>query len=1072
MDPWYYNRLSNASASFPTSGGASASDFHQQLAGHQSGGNGGTAPSSTSQLLLQAAHNSSLTSTPFNPGFLTPSPYDFPPLFPHSSKNSPYVSQQHRVLASAMASSKTSSDSDLAALRENYNPAHHPNLSSTGSTYFDHQNSSAGSIGWPHQANSPFGILPHQSVAASSTGAPIKPSASDYAFNAYSSQHLSQLTDYKSSSYSDVKSGGSYTDSKRGNRSQSPISSSKTSTTSSSSSVYLGLTNTSSSYPAAEPSPRSGYSSSSKYTGSSSGLQQQSCIVSTPDVHQASKDYRLTQSSVRATSSHAFQDASANRDKQPSSRSPSFVPPSTKSNQSQHALLTKAHSKAYLGQGNSSEAPKRSESSVDSNQSSPISYSMMDSSSAHRYTTGNADGPSSIKHLTSSSQAQQQESQAAIQSYQQALNHHSASFRHYPNQSGAAEVEYHSSKSTSSLETAYSIAQQNGPESGNCQRKESPHVTHSQPSPIGHVHSPAYPGYNSPLAPLASPSPLQPSESTNSCQQTRNTPYKSSSHMGSSAPLDVSITRTQESQSHNIVAYPSVITRTADPMIKPTAYESPRPYQRDSETSLFSKQCWDTVSERQSSVVQQPNTGSHQRKFQSPTNSVSSFSSTEVPTSVSSQSHSSRASLDNPERHHAYYNHSTAHGTPLQDLSSCRSDPMSIVKNLQSLQQQTCQVPLTSDEAISGCKSASAGSVPSSSSSKRKKSSDKQVHTSNSADYYNNRVPPPAHHNVSSQQQQNGSYYSNYVSSTSTPRPHSNSQTPLHHNSNAFMGSQNQGIYMPPFPFPPFSLAGTSSASSVSSTSLAPSIEFQSSSALPQSAYPDSDPQTHTTSTSSNQLEESQALAESTPKVIVPDIEEELCFLTNVGPVMMIKAEQGKKKNSATGFEASYLKFLNGDREVSPPRSARKTVWPKPSSAVEPSKLVSTHTTLPNGGSGPSVVTPSTPTATSTDATSAYDLQDDPRYFPLPKTGADRRSFDSSDSDSDFGSKCTKTPKAPTSKAQDRKPVAAVAPRTANKHSAKVASVTSQKPGKRGRKKKPEGKLLITCFIFETFPLK
>lgn len=42
------------------------------------------------------------------------------------------------------------------------------------------------------------------------------------------------------------------------------------------------------------------------------------------------------------------------------------------------------------------------------------------------------------------------------------------------------------------------------------------------------------------------------------------------------------------------------------------------------------------------------------------------------------------------ERQQTYFDANTGHQVTLQDLSSCRGDPMSIVKNLQ--QQQSCQV--------------------------------------------------------------------------------------------------------------------------------------------------------------------------------------------------------------------------------------------------------------------------------------------------------------------------------------------------------------------------------------------
>lgn len=109
---------------------------------------------------------------------------------------------------------------------------------------------------------------------------------------------------------------------------------------------------------------------------------------------------------------------------------------------------------------------------------------------------------------------------------------------------------------------------------------------------------------------------------------------------------------------------------------------------------------------------------------------------------------------------------------------------------------------------------------------------------------------------------------------------------------------------------------------------------------------------------------------------------------------------------------SSYLKFLQGERDTSPPPAVRggtrKQPWPR-----TPSKSVDEKPPDSNGVSTPMpIVTPQIPppiTPIPVTRLSQGDPQDDPRYFPLPKERK-RNSFDSSDdgfsSDDDFfGSK-------------------------------------------------------------------
>lgn len=163
-------------------------------------------------------------------------------------------------------------------------------------------------------------------------------------------------------------------------------------------------------------------------------------------------------------------------------------------------------------------------------------------------------------------------------------------------------------------------------------RRPSPLQAHSQASPIGHAQSPAYPMYNSPMN--AIPSPQQ----------------QSGSQVTPTSPLDVSVPR--PTPQTNNVAYPSVITRN----------------------------CWE---ERNQQTQQQQ---AQARKFVGSGQTQTTQNQSQNG-SYSSVGDASRApSLS--ERQQAYFD--SGHQVTLQDLSSCRGDPMSIVKNLQ--QTQTCQV--------------------------------------------------------------------------------------------------------------------------------------------------------------------------------------------------------------------------------------------------------------------------------------------------------------------------------------------------------------------------------------------
>ncbi|XP_063823330.1 uncharacterized protein LOC135073185 isoform X2 [Ostrinia nubilalis] len=246
VGPWSayasYNRLAGVQA------GAASGDFHHHLASGGSGLGSQSVPSTTSQLLLQAAHTTaslagqlgSSTASPFNPGgFLSPPAvgYDavFSPLFHHANPKPAHYSSslqaQHRqVIAQAAAASKQSSvETELSSLRENYS---HQTLAAQGTSFFDQPSTPGSTAGLSWQGNnqlpSPFGILPHESVVPSSPS-PATTKASSYEnFNFAAAQTLNNHLNSQISSAA-----------KQSNRSGSPATASKQPASSTSSSTFF-----------------------------------------------------------------------------------------------------------------------------------------------------------------------------------------------------------------------------------------------------------------------------------------------------------------------------------------------------------------------------------------------------------------------------------------------------------------------------------------------------------------------------------------------------------------------------------------------------------------------------------------------------------------------------------------------------------------------------------------------------------------------------------------------------------------------------------------------------------------
>ncbi|XP_037968238.2 uncharacterized protein LOC105391076 isoform X1 [Plutella xylostella] len=919
VGPWSayasYNRLAGVQA------GAASGDFHHHLASGGSGLGGQSVPSTTSQLLLQAAHTTaslagqlgSSTASPFNPGgFLSPPTvgYDavFSPLFHHANPKPAHYSSslqaQHRqVIAqaqAAVASKQSSVESELSSIRENYP---HQALASQGTSFFDQPSpGSAGGLSWQgnNQLPSPFGILPHETVVPSSPSpATTKASAAYENFNA----HFAAAQTLNNHLNSQISSA-----SKQGNRSGSPATAPKQPASSASSTFFQSPSSfgnqTDNSYSASSAksgqlSSQQDYAGSKSYSssGSTSAHSQQSCIVPTPPVTSSPTppSNRSSSSSSRPASVYSTQSPKPIQpvaEKATRQNTSSFVSPTSKPPQVQ----TKAQSKIYP------ELTAEQRKSCDSNekiqpQSSPISYSIMDAPGRLHYS---GTGGSSKSRISA--------------------NQYSGSgFRHY--QSGNnVESDYHArAKSSSSTDTGYSSSSSlNGPDC-NAARRQSPSQATAQTSPLGHVSSPAYPVYHSPMNSINSPQ--------QHAEHSSQVAYPKASSAAPRSPLDVSVSRPPSQNSQ--VAYPSVITRALG--IEQNKSYSDSRYERN-QTQSSSQSCWE--SDRQAP-----------RKYSSnSTSNYSNISESNTQNESSSQSSTQRSSLPLPDKQQNYFD---SNNVALHDLSSCRGDPMSIVKNLQSL-QQSCQLQ-DSKSAKSQSLSSSSSTITPAKPAPRRKSIEKPAPHSNLndlsnavvADYLASRIPPPAHSSTTSQQQ-NGTYFDFERWNLPPPPPKMfpgtsafGSQAPLHAGNFA---NQHQALAMPHGHltyFPPFHLA--------------PHPDFQSSVELtPLSSFSETPP-----SASSSSFSTPETREEEQPKVVVPNIEEELGFLAeqrgNASSVAPTSQQQNinntsqdastkimeKKFNVPTtgpgaGFMASYLKFLQGERDTSPPpagRGARKSTW-------------------------------------------------------------------------------------------------------------------------------------------------
>lgn len=675
---------------------------------------------SVSQAAVQAATAAGLTAQPpaFNPGsFLTPPPvgYEsvFSPLFHHPGAKQAYhssVSQPRPAVVQNQAASKNNEPGEA--------PANQAGTFFEGSAAAS-SSSVAPTIPWSQQNNaaqlpSPFGILPHESVSSPPSGptTTTKPSNS-YEGASFNSQYVNQSIPQLPPS-AVAASEFAASDKKR---SQSPA----TKASSSNASLYPQQ---SSNFNSPSALSNSNYMNGNPSVGLKAPLQHpsSSCIVSSPsNAASSNKDSYRIPTPV----------AAANAQEKQSSRSSVF----TSSKQQQPPVQTKAQSKSYPElNSHMSDATRRNEQTSENSQSSPVSFAAMEQGLNYSMNTGNPRVPPSTNgSLQQQFHLMNQQQQTA--QYRQFSGSNSDSEYHYPGRS----------KSATSTDSAYSsnTSTQNGPDCGGggvvVPRRPSPLQAHSQASPLGHVPSPAYPMYNSPMSSMPSPAPLQLSENASACSN--GAPYKGiQQQLTPPTPLDATVSRS---------AYPSVITRALG-----TSGERGN-FPGDARAYDRQNSCWEGPDARQAN-----------RKFYGNEAACSQSASQQRPSD------------------RAYYEGGQV---GLQDLSNCRE---SASKNLQN----PCQVPQIGGMVEHEKKNRKRKSL------EPMKNVVTPLEEMSAIADYPNKVPPPAHHNIN-QPQQNGYYESdrwNLASTTSKMFPNNAAQfaaqASLHYNN--YVGN-HQPIVVP-----------------------------------------------------------------------------------------------------------------------------------------------------------------------------------------------------------------------------------------------------------------------------------
>lgn len=401
VGPWYapYNRLAGVQA------GSGSSELHHHLATTTATG---APPTTTAQIL---------------PGSFLPPPavgYESVfPLFHHAPGAKPaahYVTTQQRALVQA-AATKQSNEGEF-----------HPQAQA----FFEQGPAGA----W--QQNSPFGILPHESVVATTTSKSYENFNPHFSTNNHLNAQLSKV--------------GS-------NRSQSPQVTTATSTKSNAS-----QSNSVTFYQVPVPISENNSNNNKNFSNSNSSNIQQSCIVSSPNAA-GSKEYRVPHPPTRNFLNSPNSNPSSNR----TSIEKTFA--SAKQQNSPAQIQTKAQTKIYSEIGNQQERQRTSEENQ--SQSSPISFSIMDAPGRLNYSGSNSSGkrPPQFQHNFRHYQQPQPQQQQQQQSQQQQTQQ---------TQSASSTEDFQRPKSGSDYSNS------NGPD---CNvvvpRRPSPLQAHSQASPLG-----------------------------------------------------------------------------------------------------------------------------------------------------------------------------------------------------------------------------------------------------------------------------------------------------------------------------------------------------------------------------------------------------------------------------------------------------------------------------------------------------------------------------------------------------------------------------------------------------------
>lgn len=1091
--------------------------------GGQHPGVGVPSTNTTSHLLLQAAHSSS--GPPFNPGppgFLSPPVnYDsvFTPLFHHAGNPKPahYSSTinaaavaQHR-LAQASVISKPLVEAEL--LRDNYSnqqslsavsasssttlvPPTIPPPSSSSGTHFDQNSGTASNAAQPSivtglawqpnsQMPSPFGVLPHENIITSSPGpsststilkssiAAAAAAATYENFNTHfvAAQSLNQLkntnslrsispqisnsqkhtnnSSFYSNNLSNTNnhqySGSSDSVSSISNYSSGGAGASvsvtppTTSNSKSFSTISTGIRSSShscivTSVPISSSSSMSPLSSSS--SSSSTTMTKDYHIPSNPQQHQQHSLTRTT-SLTPSSQTNLYNDSSSsrnviqnhmddnqhnsnkNRNSDTRSSQQNFAMPPSNNNNVIHQ--TKGHSKLYSSilETAKHHINNNNNGVSDELQSSPISYSIIDlpgrlnyagsNSSATKLLTNNRNNVNSISNNSNNIQYQQSASL----------------FRHY--QSNNIDPDYNRTKANSSTESQYSSSSNHNNDSGGgdsshggggngvvvVPRRPSPLQINSQASPLGHVPSPAYPMYNSPIMNTIT----SPQHNTTSHTEQHQLPYKI--QPASRSPTTGSnVSRPQQTE----IVYPSVIT-------KALGIESCKNYQSTILHQNHENTSWELSNNRQSQQA-----------------------------IVTSNLH-----LQQQQQLHFLQRPSYELNQSIQDLTNCRGDPMSIVRNLQTLQHQSSNVE---QPVLTPPSPATITKAPKTNSRKKKNNNSANVieqqktmkdigETRSSSpinDYITNRIPPPAHGDntsiaplaigtssltvlstptINTNGVGGGTYYDferwNLPPPSQPPKlfsPTSPGFTPsstnFSHQHNQYSHSHAQA---PPIPyFSQLHLANHPAHSTEYQT-----VDTTSPATVSYNSHNNVSPNFTNLNNKNNNTKTNED--EQQPKVVVPNIEDELGFLaennrgqnTNTVKNQHQQHHQSSSQNqqqqqhqsssqlelkkfnipqseNMNGFMGSYLKFLQGDRDTSPPpasRGGRKATWSR-------SQTVSTVTSSNNS---PTTATKTTATSSSASTSSSssnnnnssrtndihkidngilqqQSQQDDQRYYP------------------------------------------------------------------------------------------